>query len=257
MVFASSHLPGTAKECGPLPQGNSSKGTVNGSTLFPNTASYTCDEGHEPVSGEPEISCLASGKWETDVLVCQLTKDCGSEPLDLVSVVDGSSSVNSESYDKMIDEIADFNSISLNVNSMTVNVGLVNSDGNFDFSSDVIILSSDSNQVLGKIRALKHQGGSLDYAFSINTAKNSIFDDFRPEVQDVIILLSAGVSSVNPQSKASDAKGAGIKIFTIGIGDSVDRGELKGIASDPTEAKFINFFSDIRATLHDLVNDFC
>ncbi|ESO92262.1 hypothetical protein LOTGIDRAFT_162916 [Lottia gigantea] len=68
-----------AKDCGDLPPGTLSTGRVNGGSTFPNTANYTCDEGHERESGKTEISCLASGQWETDVLVCK-PKYCGSIP---------------------------------------------------------------------------------------------------------------------------------------------------------------------------------
>ncbi|ESO92226.1 hypothetical protein LOTGIDRAFT_162881 [Lottia gigantea] len=75
-----------AKDCGDLPPGTLSTGKGNGRSTFPNTANYTCDEGHERVSGKTEISCLASGQWETGVLVCK-AKDCGPHPQGILSMV--------------------------------------------------------------------------------------------------------------------------------------------------------------------------
>ncbi|ESO85135.1 hypothetical protein LOTGIDRAFT_239773, partial [Lottia gigantea] len=72
------------KDCGPLPLGTLSTGFAKGGTKFPNTATYTCDEGHTPLSGNTEIFCLASGQWLTNVLICQ-PKDCGLPPPGILS----------------------------------------------------------------------------------------------------------------------------------------------------------------------------
>ncbi|ESO92264.1 hypothetical protein LOTGIDRAFT_162917 [Lottia gigantea] len=241
-----------AKDCGPPPHGISSGFNENNlDTTYPHFVSYSCMLGYERASGQTSIQCQESGQWESDILICK-PKPCGNTPLDVIFVVDQSSSADPDNFSKMKNGIADFISSSFVVSPMEVNVGVV------AFSSDqadIILRSSDPNQLLTDIRALMQRGGSANFALGISKAVDDFSRGSRSGTPKVMILLSGGKSIGSSQIAANAAKAKGINIFTIGIGPGVDKAELREIASDHSKARFVDTFDEIRDVL--VVKDLC
>ncbi|ESO92235.1 hypothetical protein LOTGIDRAFT_233236 [Lottia gigantea] len=241
-----------AKDCGPPPEGTLSTGTVNGDSTFPNNATYTCDEGNERLSGKTVISCLASGRWETDILVCQPSKKCESLPIDVVFVVDGSSSVTSDNFTTMINAIADSGFV---VFPRTAYVGLVVFSGNFQPDEDIIPLSpSDPNTLATKIRALVNRGGLGDASFGVSTAQDTAFNNRRPDTMDLIILLTTG-NSTNPQSDANMI--FNIDISAYGIGPDVGLADLEKFVNSDIAAVFLDTFDEIQGVFDPIAASLC
>ncbi|ESO98449.1 hypothetical protein LOTGIDRAFT_159256 [Lottia gigantea] len=69
-----------AKDCGDPPPGTESTGTASSGTTYTDTADYICNEGFVRQSGNSQIECLDTGKWDiANILVCE-PKDCGVPP---------------------------------------------------------------------------------------------------------------------------------------------------------------------------------
>ncbi|ESP03154.1 hypothetical protein LOTGIDRAFT_171761 [Lottia gigantea] len=234
------------KDCGQVPSGDSSTGTAASGTTYPNEADYTCDEGHEIASGRSKIACLATGQWDVgNILVC---RDC-VDPLDVVLVVDGSGSVGSYHFNKMINILADVTLSGFYVDSARVHVGLIVYSTDI---TDIINMSSDPNQLQKDIRALKHPWGNTHTGKGIAAAQQMLLTQGRPGVPNVMIVLTDGKSTENPQSDATAAKDSGTVIYSIGIGSGAYMAELRQIASDSDKVQKANDFGDIRRTLSNL-----
>ncbi|ESO98557.1 hypothetical protein LOTGIDRAFT_174153 [Lottia gigantea] len=212
-----------------------------------------CKKGFEMVQG---LECI-EGEWIYQTPICKPTeaKDCGSKPLDVIFVVDQSASVGPDNFSKMINSIVEFTSSSLVVDPTTVNVGFIA----VAFRSiDVIHLLNDQNDVLKEIGLFEmDQGSSVTFKDSFNEAIYDFNENGRSEVPNVMILLAGGKSTDNPQPNANVAKESGVDIFTIGIGQSVDKAELREMASVPSKARFVDTFDEIGEALDDLLNDLC
>ncbi|ESO86474.1 hypothetical protein LOTGIDRAFT_176906, partial [Lottia gigantea] len=60
--------------CGDPPPGLESTGTASSGTTYTDTADYICNEGFVRQSGNLQISCLVTGKWDiANILVCEAT----------------------------------------------------------------------------------------------------------------------------------------------------------------------------------------
>ncbi|XP_067650835.1 uncharacterized protein [Haliotis asinina] len=64
-------------DCGTPPTLDHAEVDVN-STLFGNTANYTCQDGYSHLSGSTQVTCLDTGKWDVAELKCEV--NCGDPP---------------------------------------------------------------------------------------------------------------------------------------------------------------------------------
>lgn len=83
----------------------------------------------------------------------------------------------------------------------------------------------------------------------------------RPDVKNVAVVITDGVSNINARRtvpEAESARGAGIHIYAIGIG-LADTTELDGIASRPiNENRFtVQDFKELRGLRDKVFTSFC
>ena len=98
----------------------------------------------------------------------------------------------------------------------------------------------------------KYVGGGTDTGEALRHLREEGFfgDDVdqRPEATKVIIIVTDGLS-ISPDTTAREAKllkNAGVQIFSIGIGEGIDKEELIDMASEPAD-KFLVHVDDFGA----------
>ena len=93
----------------------------------------------------------------------------------------------------------------------------------------------------GVINALNfyHKGGRTNTQAGLNVMRMQHFTSFRGDragVPNIGILVTDGYSNEfesNTIAEATQAKNNGIKMYTVGLGDGPNMGELNSISSDP------------------------
>lgn len=104
---------------------------------------------------------------------------------------------------------------------------------------------SNKTDLMNAVQNIAYGGGSTATAKALNVTRNALFNvtnGARPSVQDVCVVLTDGKSNSNSKTlnAAELLKDAGVYIFTIGIGGSINVKELQDIASSPPEQFFLN-----------------
>ena len=100
------------------------------------------------------------------------------------------------------------------------------------------------------VRVKPHTGKYTGQALAL--AKEGLFDTgHRPDALDVLVLMTDGPSSDDVTTPARSLRDFGVKIIAVGIGNQIDKSQLRDIASDPDEehmftADYDNLASIIR-----------
>ncbi len=100
---------------------------------------------------------------------------------------------------------------------------------------------SDKAELLKAIEGISYMGQSTNTSGGILTAMHEQFTTTKGDrlnSPNVIILLTDGVSNIDKHRTISDAEEArnkGIEIFTVGITNSINEDEVKGMSSVPQE----------------------
>ena len=155
--------------------------------------------------------------------------------LDLVFVLDLSGSV--DDYYRLVVNFAGSVTRGLNIDSDLVRVGAVTYTTS---EVDQFSMNTYSGSKLSIINALSfyHDGGLTNAQAAIRAAMNQFSPGRgdRAGVRNVMIIVTDGYSNVdkdNTVTAAMTARGAGIDIYSVGVGESPNIRELNGMASDP------------------------
>lgn len=125
-----------------------------------------------------------------------------------------------------------------------------------DTASVAQSMTQDRQQAIRAIQSFG-EGGGTDIAAGLLLAVQQFQKDPAPaDAQQLLILLSDGVSDASAAISAADtAKAQGLRVVTIALGDA-DRATLARIASSPDDyyetadpAALLGIYSDIAATL--------
>jgi Mg-chelatase subunit ChlD len=104
-----------------------------------------------------------------------------------------------------------------------------------DDASVDVPLTSNVPAVIDGLRAVQ-TGGQTNLGVAIDRAWANLRDFGRPEALPVIVLLTDGQNSAtaaDPRPVAIQARNAGVQIYTIGLGNSVDQPLLRELAGRP------------------------
>ena len=135
----------------------------------------------------------------------------------------------------------------------TMNTGGGDQIGLVEFGSrsrQVRPLSSDANALIQDIQGLS-SGGGTNIAAGIGTAFDTLTDSTlrNPEASRVIVLLSDGESNANDAIRAANqAKAAGARIVTIGLGSGINENLLRDLADTPQDFYPVQDASQLAAT---------
>lgn len=178
-------------------------------------------------------------------------------PIDIMLVLDGSGSISSSEFRQMKTFANDL------VNSFTIGpadarIGIVQ----FSWKTQLeIALSDDQAALADTINNLRQFRGGTDIQDGLEEGRTELARNGRSGTPQVIILLTDGYHNRdgNPQTEAQLAKNAGVTVFTIAVGNSVNRNQINGIASDP-DSRYVfsvSNFAGLQIILQPLVIQAC
>lgn len=163
--------------------------------------------------------------------------ECYAE-VDLVIILDSSTSVGIDNFEKMKDFVnellrnADINNDRARVGILTYSTGV-----KVEFQLNSYKSNAD---VETAVKNIKYTYGSTNTADAIATMRNEMFtaaNGDRPGVANVGVIITDGVSNINSRRtlpEAANARNEKIHIYAIGIGIT-DTRELDGMASPPID----------------------
>ena len=156
--------------------------------------------------------------------------------VDLVFILDSSTSVGNNNYDKMKDFVKKFLH-SANIDNGEVRVGLLSYSTTVKVEFQLNTFGSKT-EVFNAVDAIPWRYGSTNTADGLQTMHADMFTEAngdRPGVPNICIIMTDGVSNINYQRtipEAVTAREKGIHIYAIGIALK-DLREVNGIASEP------------------------
>ena len=184
------------------------------------------------------------GEWTTVTL--KSTTDCPAQviPLHIVLSVDGSLSMgpNNKLVNAKRAAVQFVNELDFDV----TRVGVTR------FGGDVTVmtpLTDESGRILRAINAIyTNFGTDMEGGISVShqlldDARTENVDPSKPVPIDVIVLLSDGLpypAGNNPMRSAARAKGPGILVITVCVGNDCDKSLMRSLASRP------NLFFDVQ-----------
>ncbi|KAL3854733.1 hypothetical protein ACJMK2_013983 [Sinanodonta woodiana] len=202
---------------------------------------------------------LATAKPGT---VVRSPQTCGLAKVDLVIILDASTSVSEPNYKKMLTFCKDFLK-DADIDSGSVRVGIV------IYSTDVQIQfhlnkHSTKSALFAAIDKIPYIYGSTNTADGINTMRTKMFtpaNGDRPDVNNVAMIMTDGISNINARRtipEAEQARAAGIHIYAVGIGLS-DTKELNAMASPPaSENSFsVKEFDELAGLAEKIFSSVC
>ncbi|CAC5421536.1 unnamed protein product [Mytilus coruscus] len=171
------------------------------------------------------------------------TGDFGLAKFDLVIILDSSTSVREENYDTMKQFTKDLLANSdIDGGNVRVGVASFSMRGSINFQLKDYRTKKDVFNAIDKIQYIY---GSTNTADAIRLMRADMFtaeNGDRPDVKNIAIIITDGVSNINSQTtipEAEKARDVGIHLYTIGIGLS-NLTELNGMASVPAKDNSFN-----------------
>ncbi|XP_078660839.1 uncharacterized protein LOC144905190 isoform X3 [Branchiostoma floridae x Branchiostoma belcheri] len=275
--------------------GTPTNGYTRGSFLQGSVVLFGCDDGYDLI-GSSNSTCLANGQWSDplptcrdccDITVCYNGGVCDNSngvcscvcpagyqgpqcqyyascqgrdvPLDIVFLLDGSGSVGADNFDLMKDFTRTLaRNFDIAANMTQVGVVQYSSTVNREFGLGDFHTRPD---VLNAISAISYQRGSTLTGAAIDFVRQTSFtpgDGDRPDVPNMLIVLTDGVSSDNVQGPADAARREGITTFGVGIGSGIDFATLLEIAGNSDrilQAADFGALADVAQTLQEVVCD--
>lgn len=182
--------------------------------------------------------------------------------MDLVFILDSSTSVGQDNYDKMKQFVKKFLH-SANIDGGEVRVGVVS------YSSRVTVEFNlnDYNTktaVFDAVDKITWRYGSTNTADGLKSMHETMFtaaNGDRPDVPNICVIMTDGVSNINYRRTIPEAEAArqkGIHIYAIGIALK-DVEELNGIASQPASlnAFAVNTFDELEGLDEKIFESVC
>ena len=171
---------------------------------------------------------------------------------DLAFLVDNSGSIKdknngTDNYDTLLDFVVKFvNTLEIGPNATQVGALRFSNVIEREFYMDQY---NNKKDLTDAIKRFRYRGSETNIADALQTAREQIFvpeRGDRPDVRNVIILITDGLSNNNENRTLPEAKlarEAGIIIFVVGVTNLISEEELTGIASKPTQSHFFKTIS--------------
>ncbi|KAH9519364.1 hypothetical protein Btru_075350 [Bulinus truncatus] len=191
---------------------------------------------------------------------------CVDSLIDLVFVLDTSSSVGLETFKEMVNFVKDFLAFAF-VDNGNFRVGLMtySDTANVVFHMTTFIKSKQSmTEAVSALPYTGRYGSNLAGAMTLLKEMYTPINGDRLDAPNVVIVLTASYSTVNSGRtipEAESVRAQGIQIYTVGIGIDTSV-ELDGVASKPlTNNTFslVNFYQlrPVIGRVYNSFNKFC
>jgi uncharacterized protein YegL len=191
------------------------------------------------------------------------TADCTGFRADVVFILDSSGSIRDAGFGNwqlVLDFVNDVIE-KLSIGQDQTRVGLVyySNDARNAFFLREYTDKRSLQAAVNRVESL-YIGGTTNTSGGLRVAnfeQYTLQNGDRPDVQDVVILITDGASNVESSRTIPDAeilKRRGIKIFSIGVTSSINEVELRGISSQPQQRN-LNYFTSPGFGALDMVVD--
>ncbi|KAK7501402.1 hypothetical protein BaRGS_00007206 [Batillaria attramentaria] len=165
---------------------------------------------------------------------------CAGAEIDLVFVLDTSTSMEEQNFELVRNFVRDFLSIA-EIDNGRVRVGVIiySTEDYLQFNLNEY---KTKHEVLNALSDIAYHPGSTNMADALSTMRTVMFtpqNGDRPGVPNICIVVTDGASNINSGRsvpEAEQARAEGITIYAIGIG-LTDTEELDGIVSKPVDEK--------------------
>jgi collagen type VI alpha len=195
-------------------------------------ASSPCQNGGQCFSSPQAYQCTCSQPFSG--LTCE--RRCPVQ-MDIVFLLDLSGSLE-EVYDVVI-QFAKQSMYGLPIGQSQVRASVITYADQASISFDLNTFSTPAE--LRNALAFSKAGGTTNTQAAINLAYNTEFTTAkgdRPNVKNVMVIVTDGLSTVMPQNtlpEAAAARQRSIEIYSVGIGNQVNVAEMDGMASEPKQ----------------------
>ncbi|VDI28425.1 collagen, type VI, alpha [Mytilus galloprovincialis] len=155
---------------------------------------------------------------------------------DLVFLVDNSGSVGSTNFNTTLKFMSDLvDGLDVGKDKFRVGVVTFHTPVKAEFNLDKY---QNKNDIKDAIMSIKYEGGGTNTGDAIKYLHSTSFSHssgHRPGHPMIGILITDGYSSNKAQTReeARNARLKGIRMFSIGVGSSVDATEIQSVASEP------------------------
>lgn len=188
--------------------------------------------------------------------------ECGLARVDLVIILDSSTSVGDDNYQKMKNFCKDFLK-NADLDSGNVRAGILSYSTSV-YAEFYLNSYSTSQEIMDAIDEIPYRYGSTNTFGGLKMMRTEFFsaaNGDREDVPDVTIILTDGVSNINGRKtigEAELARAEGIHIYAVGIG-LTDTRELDGMASVPASENSFNVqnFDELAALSDTVFQSFC
>ncbi|XP_063412871.1 protein crumbs-like isoform X2 [Mytilus trossulus] len=228
---------------------------------------YTCEVGlcdNNPCLNDG--TCYITGNTQSCSCLRGISggqcQTCGRAKVDIVIILDTSTSVGPVNLQKMKKFCKDFLT-KADLGSENIQVGIVSFSfvGRIEFHLNTY---SSSQDIIKAIDAITYRHGSTNTFGALKTMRSQMFtaaNGDRDGVPNVVLILIDGVSNVNSARtipEAERARSEGIHIYAVGIGLRGFR-ELNAIASRPASENSFNVqnFDELAALNDKVFRAFC
>ncbi|KAL4238702.1 hypothetical protein ACF0H5_003409 [Mactra antiquata] len=179
---------------------------------------------------------------------------------DIVFVLDASSSEGQTNFDKQLDFVArvanDFN-----IGPRDVQIGVIT----YAYSPNLefyLNRYSTKSSLLSAIQRIPYTSGNTRTDLAIKYVADQMFLNAhgdRPDANDYVIILTDGASTQPNDTlrEAQNLKQQGATVLSIGIGSSVNKAELNGIASDKHHVFTVDSFDALKTIREDVKKAAC
>ena len=114
-------------------------------------------------------------------------------------------------------------------------------------------LGHDATAIANAISRMQYLAGTTDMDGGLQLGLDELRANGRASVPKVIVLMSDGQPNQgDPQPVADAAKAEGVRVLTIGVGDRIDVGLMRSLASPPASQTF--FYAEEFDALMELVD---
>ncbi|KAL4222708.1 hypothetical protein ACF0H5_018749 [Mactra antiquata] len=172
---------------------------------------------------------------EREVLVL----DCADKKADVYFLVDSSYSINPDNFAKEMEFVHDIVEI-LDIGANKTRVGVMTFSDTVEFLIK-LEYNLEKTDFMTLLSTAQYHGGGTDTASALRRMREDGFfhseSELRKDVARIAIVLTDGLS-LTPDVTAREAemlRKLGVQVFSVGIGQGIDKRELTDIASKPTD----------------------
>lgn len=187
---------------------------------------------------------------------------CGTTEQDIVFILDSSTSVGDDNFQRMIDFVKTFLHVA-DIDSGAVRVGVLtySTSVHIQFMLNTWHTKGD---IFLALDTIPYMYGSTNTADGLRSMRVEMFTRSagdRSGVPNIAIVMTDGVSNINSRRtvpEADEAKSEGIRIYALGIG-LTETDELKKISSKPLQHYLytVEDFSELDILQDHLFKSFC